>query len=103
MSIFLFLGGNFSCLAKRGSRLAARGSRLAMSTLFAPVLFVKNQVYQFADLEVGQRVLLGAHTVPILPLRCPLDCWESMINNIGELSSSIIVVTSTAPRMSHES
>ena len=42
-------------------------------------LSVKNQVYQFAALEVGQRVFPGAHTVPILPLPCPLDCWESMI------------------------
>ena len=34
-------------------------------------LSVKNQGYQFAAFEVGQRVLLERHMVPILPLPSP--------------------------------
>ena len=82
-------GARGSRLAARGSRLAAPGSRLPARglrlelagsqnslPLVASVLLpclqswlqylsVKNQVYQFAAFEVGQRVLLGTHMVPI--------------------------------------
>ena len=58
----------------RKKRFTARGLPCLHS--LPQYLSVKNQVYQFAALEVGQRVLLGVHTIPILPLPCPLDCWD---------------------------
>ena len=41
---------------------------VAMSTLLAPeYLCVKNQIFKFAALEVGQRVLLEPHMVRTFP------------------------------------